>query len=229
MAIGLMWSGGEGAMTGRWRELLSVLADLGQVGTACLVLAAYAGYLVGRLSRRDLAVAAVVGLGLLAVLAWWRRRAWWRVVRPKYVSAVVWLARPVRDELAAMLLDDGDGGNGGFEEELRQRIGGLSIQALGSLRGLLRAYHPGGGCEFRVGPQPEDEGGMGLNRDQRLARIALACAELEEAGFISEQRLSADGEKVEGYLAPWVRPGLVLRLLDLVEEELEARGVRMSP
>ena len=213
---------------GRWREWLSTLADLCTVVPMVVLLTASVGYAVGRLSRAQLAVVVVATLVVFAVLGWWRRHEWWEKVKPRYASAVVWLARPVRDELAGMALDDDPAGKAQFEAELRERVRGLSNQALVSLRVLARGYHPVRGGRVGIAPRYDDESGEGLSRDQKLARHALACEELKEKELISEWCFARDDQSVVATLAPCVHPSLVLKLVDWLNEKLEARGVRVG-
>ena len=198
MAMGVM-HGGEvmseagGSRLGRAAQWGSVLSPL--VGTGTCALTALIAYVVNAEVRAwakglvDLLgplVAVVVALlvlgsvGMLAGLAWKRRRAFWRVIRPRYVPAVVWLARPVRGEVYARLGADSWVRTLG---EAGARLPGLHTDALKALQFSLAALDScaGGPCFVRASQAFSGEGG-GYDL---VFRLGDACNVLVRAGMVS--------------------------------------------
>ena len=230
-----VWGGREGAMTIRWpfnrRETFQL------VGWLVILVAAIprwvdlfekwgvdAAGLVPYLEPLQEARWGIAASGVLWLLWILQSRfraalARWEWARERYVRALVWLSGPVSDELLATMLDDADADKAQFDAQLHQRVTRLSLPAVQALRGLLRMYRPAGSRQFRIGPRSDDE-----RRDQKLAGYALACEELKDEGFLSKCQMGTDDEAVTVTLAPWVRGGLVLRLFDWLNDELDARG-----
>lgn len=205
-------------MRGGWRGLLSVLADVASVAGLALVLVAGRGYAVGRLSRASLVVVLVGVVMVLGLLAYVRRRAWWGVVRPRYVSCVAWLAKPVGEEVRGRL------GGGSWVEALGEvavSVPRLEVRSLRVLQFALAALDSAGG------------GPCVLDAHQLFPRLGYgaipeaqaSCRGLVEAGMVSRYEVGWGDRKVQ----VWLR-GLVKQadeggeLSRLVREELMRRG-----
>jgi len=206
---------------GRWRELLSTLADVCTVVPILVLLAAWVGYAVGGLSGPRLALVVVVALAALAAVGWWRRRTWWRVVRPKYVSAVVWLARCVGRDVVERLR-----GEGATREELLAGVTDLTQMAAEVLRRVLAGYEPRG--DGWVVIRPVDK--RLRDREKRLTKgyvndLVLACDELQRGGFVSRVEVLEGDAWVRVLLSGAVRNGLVLKVEERVTEHLAGYGI----
>ena len=222
--------GGERRMTGRWRELLSTLADAIAVVTALTMVAASVGYTVDADARIGLAVVGVAALPLFAMLAWLRRWAWWQAVRPKYLSAVVWLARPVRGDVAERLLADVVDP---LLRDLAQQFRGLHTDALKVMLFALPAYEScaPGPCRVsarQVFPAPPGPFGVDIYAMSMFpARSDLlndACRNLVLARLVSRYELKEADDAADVWLRGGIgeadRTGEVSRL---VRKELKTR------
>jgi hypothetical protein len=224
---------------GRWRELLSILADLAAVVSAGVVLVAGRGYAVGTVSRTWLAVVVVGGLLFLIVVGWLRRRAWWGKIRPKYVSSVLWVARPVQEELEARLRSEAGVRVPGELEAGVRALGGaaatlpaLRVDALRVLQFALAAWDGCDAGDVRVSADQVFVGGLGWPiavdpfgvMGQKLDQ---ACNELVRAGMLAWYEMTVSREAadvgVRRDIAEADREGELSRL---VREELRRRQTR---
>ena len=175
---------------------------------------------MGRLSRAQLAVVLVGALVVFAVVGWWRRHSWWRKVRPRYVSAVVWLARPVADDVA-MRLRPGIASRA--VGAAAAALPGLHINALRVLQFALAGADRFGGGPCWVGAS-QVFSIRGLAEKDAFPRLNDGCNLLVTSGMVSSYELKpgAGGAQV------WLRRDIeesdeTGELSRLVREELRRR------
>lgn len=211
-------------MKGRWRESLSMLADVVTVASGVALLAGSLGLAVGSLSRTWTLVILVGLAAVFGVLVWARWDKWWKAIRPRYVSAVVWLAKWVREDVLDRLR-----GEGATWEELREAVGYLSEVAAEVLRIVLRGHEPRSDGWVVIKPVHKPL------RDRKrpetkpyIDDVINACDELKRAGFLSEVEELEGDAWVRVLLSDTVRDGLVLKLDEEVGRHL-VNYIRFSP
>ena len=174
-------------------------------------------YESGRLSGIVAALAWLVPLVALLGAVWKWRLKWKQWVREKYVSAVVWLARPpVREDVVDRLRSEG-----APQEELMSAVYGLSEAPARILGMVLEAYDPRGDGWIRIKPtakplrdrkRPETKTYIGL--------VIKACDELQRARFVSQVEELEGDAWVRVLLSDAVRDAPVLKLEEAVSRHL---------
>ena len=205
---------------GRWRDWLGVLSDAVTVATGLTLLAASVGYAVGRLSRTG-AVVILIGLAaIFGVLVYVRRRAWWKAIRPKYVSGVVWLAGPVREDVEVRLRP---GAAGRALGDAAVRLPGLPTNALRVLQFALAGSHrySGGPCWVGASQVFSIRGRAEMDA---FAKLNDGCNALVTSGMVSTYKL----KPTEGGAQVWLERDIeesdeTGEVSHLVREELGRR------
>lgn len=167
-------------------------------------------------------VLAGAGLVLACVLVWGFRAALarWEWGRQRYVRALIWLARPVREDVEVRPRSDAARRALG---QAAARLPGLDVEPLKALQFALAALDSSDGAPcLLIGSQVFSGSGGGYGV---VPQLANACNELVTAGFVS--RYESDWGRVG--VRVWLRKEIEVadrggELSRMVRAELESRA-----